>query len=363
MSNRAPFLVLLVGLGLALCLLVAGVIGAAMILRPENLARLIPPSNTPGPATATVEPTRGNTLRTRVPEPTSTPRPSTEPEPTRTPRPLNPTITPTPAFAEVVIQFFNAGDGPSQFNDARYVAVDWNNQLYVGEYESGRVQWWEDNNLFAQGEWEVEGETPLRGLDASPDGLVYAVRDGDILVYEGITGELLDTLDSATGDRYDDVAVLPDGNLLVFSFVTQDELLILSPEGAVLERFPEIVSAETGKAELIVRVGTDVEGNLYALSLLGATVLKFSPEGKFLQKFGAEGDGPGQFRLPTAFAVDEYGRVFINALFGIQVFNAQGEFIEKFAVDGVVYDLTFGPTGDLYAAAGDGFLILAIQEP
>ncbi len=47
--NRAPLMVILIGLGLALLLLLAGIAGAATLLRPENLARLVPRSPTPIP--------------------------------------------------------------------------------------------------------------------------------------------------------------------------------------------------------------------------------------------------------------------------------------------------------------------------
>ena len=52
-SNRAPLIVLLIGLGLGVILLIAGVAGATILLRPDNLARLAPRSSTP-PPTATL---------------------------------------------------------------------------------------------------------------------------------------------------------------------------------------------------------------------------------------------------------------------------------------------------------------------
>lgn len=52
-SNRAPFIFILIGLGLSVILLIAGVAGAVAFLRPSNLARLGPRSSTP-PPTATL---------------------------------------------------------------------------------------------------------------------------------------------------------------------------------------------------------------------------------------------------------------------------------------------------------------------
>lgn len=41
-------------------------------------------------------------------------------------------------------------------------------------------------------------------------------------------------------------------------------------------------------------------------------VAVFSPDGELLTTFGAEGDGPGQFRLPTDVAFDADGGIFVS---------------------------------------------------
>lgn len=48
-GNRAPFIVLLAGLGVVVLFLIAGVAGAVIVLQPNNLARLAPRSPTPPP--------------------------------------------------------------------------------------------------------------------------------------------------------------------------------------------------------------------------------------------------------------------------------------------------------------------------
>ncbi|MCA9753733.1 MAG: 6-bladed beta-propeller, partial [Gemmatimonadetes bacterium] len=77
-----------------------------------------------------------------------------------------------------------------------------------------------------------------------------------------------------------------------------------------------------------VALGADAAGRMYVLDNGNARVQIFSPQGKFVATHGSEGDGPGEFRIPSRLAV-----------------NAGGEY--------AVYDLgqgrvsVFGPDGKL----------------
>lgn len=57
---------------------------------------------------------------------------------------------------------------------------------------------------------------------------------------------------------------------------------------------------------LISRIITDKAGNIYLLDTQLSEVKVFSPDGTFLRTIGREGEGPGEFRLPTGifFAPD-----------------------------------------------------------
>jgi hypothetical protein len=50
---------------------------------------------------------------------------------------------------------------------------------------------------------------------------------------------------------------------------------------------------------LISRIITDDDGNVYLLDTQLSEVKVFSPDGSFLRTIGREGEGPGEFRLPT----------------------------------------------------------------
>ena len=60
-------------------------------------------------------------------------------------------------------------------------------------------------------------------------------------------------------------------------------------------------------------------------------IQKFSPDGKFLMKFGSSGQGNGGLNRPTGVAVDKDGTIYVadykNDL--VQIFDADGGFITQ----------------------------------
>jgi DNA-binding beta-propeller fold protein YncE len=58
-------------------------------------------------------------------------------------------------------------------------------------------------------------------------------------------------------------------------------------------------------------VAADSSGNIYVADTSNSRIQKFDSEGKFLTKWGNEGDGNGQFYYPNGIAVDNSGNVYI----------------------------------------------------
>ena len=75
-----------------------------------------------------------------------------------------------------------------------------------------------------------------------------------------------------------------------------------------------------------------LSGEIYVTDGYGnARVHKFSPDGILLFSWGEPGDAPGQFRLPHSVWVDKRERVWVvdRENNRIQIFNAQGEFLNQ----------------------------------
>jgi sugar lactone lactonase YvrE len=67
-----------------------------------------------------------------------------------------------------------------------------------------------------------------------------------------------------------------------------------------------------------------------------------------MNRFGSDGDEPGQFRGTSAIAVDGKGRIFVSDSKGVQVFSNDGRYINVIKVEYFAYHLTFDDQGKLY---------------
>ncbi len=289
------------------------------------------------------------------PTPTHTPEPTQTPRPTATPRP-----TPTPGVASRVMAFGSEGIGPGQFTDARSVAVDNNTgNIYVGEYIGGRIQVFDENGKFLT-QWLVDTEMPLRGMDADRSGNVYIVQSGLIYKYNGETGEMVEEIPYEPGWGFDDIVVSPDGGFV--SPWSGDEIVRFNAQGRPTLNIPEAISGQTGDSELDTRVAVDGLGNIYALGTFNEAVLKFGPDGKFIDLFGSGGDGPGTLDSPMAIAVDGQGRVYVSELVGpIKIFDSGGQYIDSITIQAL--GMRFDDNGDLYVAARTGVVKYDVNLP
>lgn len=233
------------------------------------------------------------------------------------------------SFATTTLDFGSKGIGPGMFTDARSIAVDGSERIYVGEYGSGRIQVFDASGKFIT-QWSVDPKMPLRGLAADRNGVVYIVQIGKISRHEGETGKLLGELGYAGGWGFDDVRTTADGGVIAAWYKNRDDIVRFDSTGKMVRAIPAAISSVTDKSELNTRVAIDGLGNVYALGSFNNAVFKFSPDGKFLTRFGDDGDQPGQFRAPGAIAVDGKGRVYVSDFKGVQVFDGNGRYLAVF---------------------------------
>jgi DNA-directed RNA polymerase subunit RPC12/RpoP len=240
-----------------------------------------------------------------------------------------------------VLTFGGEGTGPGMFQDARHVAVDGRGNIYVGEYQDGRIQVFDPAGKFLV-LWRVDRK-----------GVAYAVLSGaGINRYEAATGKYLDKIGYQEDYGFEDVQVTADGGLVTFWCSIHDDIVRFDPQGKVVFTIEKAISGQTDESELSARVASDGLGNIFALGEFNDAVFKFSPEGKYLNRFGGEGDQPGQFRAPGAIAVDGQGRVYVSDFKGIQIFDGEGRYLDLIKVDGFVYGMTFNDRNELFVATG-----------
>jgi outer membrane protein assembly factor BamB len=257
---------------------------------------------------------------------------------------LQPTATEIPSFG-------GDGIGPGLFTDARSIDVDGQGRIYVGEYQGGRVQVFTPDGTFLT-QWHAARDLPLRGLAVTRGGDVILAQGGELMRYNGESGERLGPVTSAA-EGFDDIAVTPDGQLLASSTSAgEDALVVLSRDGNPLRVIPNAVSGQTGDSELDVRVAADGQGNLLGLGTFNETVVVFSPEGRYLNRVGSAGDETGQLRAPSSIEVDGRGRIYVGDVDGVEVFHPDGRHLTTLEVDGFPFGLAFAQDGRLLVVNG-----------
>lgn len=250
-------------------------------------------------------------------------------------------------FARQEMSFGGEGSGPGLFGDARSIAVDpVSGNIYVAEYEGGRVQAFDAQGEFLT-QWAVSGESDPYIVDLAADrsGRVYVVVFGRILLYDA-TGKPLGAIEAPESGNIDSLDIAADGSLVAISH--GEDIVWYSPDFEVVRVLESAVSSVSGDSELSSHIAVDGLGNLYVLGRFNNSVFVYGPDGKYKNRFGSEGDQPGQFRAPYVLEVDGQGRIFVSDFNGVQVFDSDGRYIDVINTGYFVYGLAFDDQGQLY---------------
>jgi len=250
-----------------------------------------------------------------------------------------PQAKPTPGFAQIAQEFGAKGSGPGQMDDARYVALDSDGNLWTADYQDGRVQQFDPSGKFLQliqVPPDKNDYTLIEGLAADLKGNLYVARGGDILKYSIADGNLAKTFPGKFPDtRYQALAVDAQNNLYAIHSTASDNAVIkLNPEGKQLARWDDIVTKINKKdAAMDLGIAVDGLGNIYVASSFGNQVYSYDAKGQFIDRFGQQGDEPGQLSGPDDLAVDGQQHLYVHHNRGIDQFDTSGRFIGSLPID------------------------------
>lgn len=286
-------------------------------------------------------------------------------EPTRRPPTAAPSPTPTPAFADVALQFGEKGMGPSQFTNAHLSGIDGKGRVYVGEYVGGRVQVFDSAGKFLNQFFVGNKKTDLLGFAVDRKGVLYVADGGDITRYDGNTGKSLGTIKYSGGPGFGELALAPDGSLYamwyerrngVFTSVegAREDLVHFDANGKVIKVLPGVISSMTESVELDNALAVDGRGNVYIAASFESTIFKFDAGGKFITRIGSSGEGSSQFTSLGAITIDGQGRIFMVESSDISVFKPDGSRVGKIDVKGAARCLLFDDAGALWVTTDDG---------
>jgi outer membrane protein assembly factor BamB len=257
-------------------------------------------------------------------------------------RPFIPDITAKkssekPVLADEILKFGGKGNGAGKFEDNRHVAVGGDGRIYSSDYQGGKIQVFDANGTFLT-QWIADAKMNLYALRADRKGSVYILQNKGIFVYKGETGELLRKSESYD---FNDIALTLDGKIVASS---RAGITILDTNLKVLQEYKN--AAENASAEMgFDEVAVDGNNQIYALDRHKGDVCRFSPDGKFLNRFNAK-----SLISPTSIAVDNKGRIFSSDVSQINVFDQNGKFINSFETT-QAFGMIFNDADELFVAA------------
>ena len=255
-------------------------------------------------------------------------------------------------YASLVDSFGSEGIGSGQFVDPRGITIASDGQIFVADYSTGRVQRF-DAQVNSLGVWQWEEDRVIQALSAGAQDDLYAIQGGQLVRFDRESGEALGAL-TYESDRpvaFRDVAVAPNGEVVALNHFS--EFVRYDAAGNVVHVVDIEEAAEaTGAGELAL----DGVGNVYLLATyedaLGKRqngVFLFSNEGRYLSRFGSDGDEPGQFTSPSAIAIDGQGRIYVSDFPGIITFSNSGTYLGTTDTEGFIFGMDFDNQGQLVA--------------
>ncbi len=261
-------------------------------------------------------------------------------------------------FAKQSLSFGGEGIGAGMFQDPRSIGVDANGNISVADFEDGRVQTFDSTGKF-QSAFTLNGDGSkvyVTSMTVGRDGRIYVARNLKIFVYDAAGNELDQFGDS--DHHYESVTMGGDGKLYAIS--GSESIVRLLPDGTVDLEIPDTFAKVTGDIDIDSHVAADGLGNMYIVGGFHYLVLKYNPQGTYVDQFGGEAKGapgtePGKFTSPRAIAVDGYGRIYVSDFLDVQVFDADGSYLNRIPLDkGVAFGLAVDDQNRLYAVTNQG---------
>jgi len=276
--------------------------------------------------------------------------------PTETPSP-----TPVPPLSVELI-FGGEGSGAGKFDDPRYIAIDPDGNIFVADYQDGRIQKFDPSGKFLQliaVQPDRNEYTLVRDMAADYRSKLLVARGGDVLIYAASDGTPAGSIPGQFPDLSHDKLVIDLANNLYTMNPTSgaDAMVKYDPQGNVLWSNGDLLAGiiQRNKPHNIDVINVDGMGNIFLLNNIGHEIYKFDTDGKFVDRFGSEGKEPQQFDSPGPMNVDSLGRVFVldhgEGGYILKVFDNNGSYLKSIPwPDEITYPrmFIFDLSGKLY---------------
>lgn len=241
-----------------------------------------------------------------------------------------------PKLADEILKFGGEGTGAGKFKDNRNIAVDGDGRIYSGDYNGGKIQVFSADGKYLT-QWIADAKMNLYDMTADRKGNLYILQNRGLFVYKGESGELVNKLEMYSAEG---IALTLDGRIVV---TNNKGLSIYDTNLKLIQEFKD-ASERASSVFGFESVAVDGNNTIYAIDRQNGDICKFSPDGKFLNRFksGASSSRP--------IAIDNKGRIFVSDVSSIYVLDAEGKQINSFNST-QAFAMTFNDADELFVAA------------
>lgn len=267
-------------------------------------------------------------------------------------------VIPVP-FADKVMSF-----SPGMSTDPRAIGLDKNGAIFVLDYNNDEVLIFDpEGNRITSIEVSNNGNRIYASeMAVRSDGVVYIPAGDEILVIAE-NGNTLNEIQADFGNIH---SIVMGANDVLYAKMT-DGIVRFDENGAgTLVITTEILEEISGEFPGSGIVGADTQGNIYFSGTFNRAILKFSPNGEYIDQFGGNSTSnftPGEFTSPRQITFDEYGRIYVIDFFDVQVFDANFNYINR--IEGQFWGVGFDAQNNMYGVTnlGNDVEKYEIQKP
>jgi DNA-binding beta-propeller fold protein YncE len=261
--------------------------------------------------------------------------------------------------------FGSFGDGNGQFHEPAYLDVAPDGSVWVAEHESRVQKFTPDGQFLTQVKIGIvdAGQVAVDGA-----GNLFVANTGENRIQKfDPNGTPLGSFGGGFGDQPGQfqgicgLAADAAGNFYVSDgrggyCDTTPRVQKFDPNGNLLEEIKLTAKTDPGS---VGDLSVDAAGNIYVANpnhFGGSEIVKLSPGGAVIARFGSRGTGPGQFGDggPESVAAAPDGTIYVLDATNrrVQHLNSDGSFINQFAAANAMNAVAAAPNGDVYVTRG-----------
>jgi len=254
-----------------------------------------------------------------------------------------PTITPTLNFAYAVLPFGGSGNGEGLFNNPRYIDADGLGNIYVADYDNGRIQRFNTNGDYQNGWSASDSGEIIHGMAVSYTGFVYVSVGSFIKKFDGQSGQFITSIQANGEEEYGDLATTIDGNLVAVWYEGRwgvydsadpghrVDMVMFDPDLNIMSTNEAFISSLIDDTPNDILLAVDGTGTIYAYNR--PTIFMFDKGMNFTDRFTPSEGAPGAFSWVSDIAVDGQGRVYVLESYTIHVFDSNFGFIDDIPLE------------------------------